>query len=92
MKKTTSAFFAACVLLAVSCGQTQQKSTQNDNVTYETLEVTLSDRILTTSYPAAINGVQTVEIRPQVELSEVSDRYDEIQAVINLYQALGGGY
>ena len=28
----------------------------------------------------------------QVELSEVSDRYDEIQAVINLYQALGGGY
>lgn len=66
MKKTTSAFFAACVLLAVSCGQTQQKSTQNDNVTYETLEVTLSDRVLTTSYPAAINGVQTVEIRPQV--------------------------
>ena len=28
----------------------------------------------------------------QVELSEVSDRFDEIQAVINLYQALGGGY
>ena len=28
----------------------------------------------------------------QVQLSEVSDRYDEIQAVINLYQALGGGY
>ena len=28
----------------------------------------------------------------QAELSEVSDRFDEIQAVINLYQALGGGY
>ena len=28
----------------------------------------------------------------QVELSEVSDRFDEIQAVTNLYQALGGGY
>lgn len=26
------------------------------------------------------------------ELSEVSDRYDEIQSVINLYHALGGGY
>lgn len=26
------------------------------------------------------------------ELAEVSDRFDEIQSVINLYQALGGGY
>jgi outer membrane protein TolC len=26
------------------------------------------------------------------ELSEVSDRFDEIQGIINLYQALGGGY
>lgn len=65
MKKTRSAIIAACVLLAASCGQTQQKSTQK-NVTYETLEVTLSDRVLTTTYSAAISGVQTVEIRPQV--------------------------
>ena len=28
----------------------------------------------------------------QAELSEVSDRFDEIHAIINLYQALGGGY
>lgn len=28
----------------------------------------------------------------QVELAEVSDRYDEVQSVINLYHALGGGY
>lgn len=28
----------------------------------------------------------------QAELSEVSDKYDEIHAIINLYQALGGGY
>lgn len=28
----------------------------------------------------------------QAELSEVSDKFDEILAVINLYQALGGGY
>ena len=28
----------------------------------------------------------------QAELTEVSDRYDEIQGIINLYQALGGGY
>lgn len=28
----------------------------------------------------------------QAELSEVSDRFSEIQAVVNLYQALGGGY
>lgn len=62
---TRSALIAVCVLLAASCGQTQQKATQK-NVTYETLEVTLSDRVLTTTYSAAISGVQTVEIRPQV--------------------------
>ena len=28
----------------------------------------------------------------EVELSAVSDRFDEIQGVINLYHALGGGY
>ena len=28
----------------------------------------------------------------QVELGEVSDRYDEFQSVVNLYRALGGGY
>ena len=28
----------------------------------------------------------------QVELGEVSDRYDEFQSVVNLYHALGGGY
>ena len=28
----------------------------------------------------------------QVELGEISDRYDEFQSVVNLYHALGGGY
>ena len=28
----------------------------------------------------------------QVELGEVSDKYDEFQSVVNLYHALGGGY
>ena len=28
----------------------------------------------------------------QAELTAVNDRYDEIQGVINLYHALGGGY
>ena len=27
----------------------------------------------------------------QAELSQVADRFDEIQGVINLYHALGGG-
>ena len=28
----------------------------------------------------------------QAELTEVSDRFDEIQSIVNLYHALGGGY
>lgn len=54
-----------CIASITACNQTQEKDTQKDNY-YETLEVTLSDRTLTTGYSAAISGVQTVEIRPQV--------------------------
>ena len=53
------------VAAMTACNQTQEKTTKKDNL-YETMEVTLSDRTLTTGYSAAISGVQTVEIRPQV--------------------------
>lgn len=54
-----------CAAILVSCGQTQKQSTEKENY-YETMTVSLSDRTLTTGYSAAISGVQTVEIRPQV--------------------------
>ena len=54
-----------CAATLVSCGQTQKQSTEKENY-YETMEVSLSDRTLTTGYSAAISGVQTVEIRPQI--------------------------
>ena len=52
-------------LFAVSCKQAGTTS-QNGEATYKTLEVSQSDITLSTGYSAAINGVQTVEIRPQV--------------------------
>ena len=51
--------------LAISCKQSGNSS-QKGEATYKTLEVSLSDITLSTEYSAAINGVQTVEIRPQV--------------------------
>ena len=54
-----------CVAALVSCNQTQEKTSKKEHL-YETLEVALSNRTLTTGYSAAISGVQTVEIRPQV--------------------------
>ena len=54
-----------CGLLLTSCNQ-GTKTAPNEETLYETLEVTLSDRTLSTGYSAAISGVQTVEIRPQV--------------------------
>lgn len=62
MKKT--GIIITSLLLAVSCGQDTQKKASETY--YETLSVQLSDRVLQTEYSAAINGVQTVEIRPQV--------------------------
>ena len=56
----------SCAIALASCNQPKtQTAAQKENY-YETMEVTLSDRTLTTGYSAAISGVQTVEIRPQV--------------------------
>ena len=65
MRKLTLAFLAGLSLLATSCKEAV-KNTQKGETFYETLEVSLSDRTLSTGYSAAISGVQTVEIRPQV--------------------------
>ena len=42
----------------------------------------------TTNYLEVLTAQQTLLA---AQLSEVSDKYDEIQGVINLYHALGGG-
>ena len=65
MKNKVLAIIFSAIALA-SCNQPKtQTAAQKENY-YETMEVTLSDRTLTTGYSAAISGVQTVEIRPQV--------------------------
>ena len=55
----------SCAIALASCNQHKTQTAVKENY-YETMEVTLSDRTLTTGYSAAISGVQTVEIRPQV--------------------------
>ena len=54
-----------CGLFLLSCNEGTKTAPKEDSL-YETLEISLSDRTLTTGYSAAISGVQTVEIRPQV--------------------------
>ena len=63
--RTIPAIMAICAIALTSCRQAQETKTQKENY-YETMEVTLGERTLTTGYSAAISGVQTVEIRPQV--------------------------
>ncbi len=49
-----------------SCRQDVKTSTQKSESYYPVLEIQQSDITLTTGYSAAISGVQTVEIRPQI--------------------------
>ena len=65
IRKTTSAILALCAIVMTGCKERTTTSSKEDTY-YETLEVSLSDRTLSTGYSAAISGVQTVEIRPQV--------------------------
>ena len=55
-----------CALALAGCGNTQQNTQSEKDTYYETMTISLGDRTLTTGYSAAISGVQTVEIRPQV--------------------------
>ena len=65
LRKISLCALAMAAILNVGCKQGPQTS-QKGETYYETLSVTLSDRTLSTGYSAAISGVQTVEIRPQV--------------------------
>ena len=56
---------AAGILMLTACNQSTKTAPKGETY-YETLEVALCDRTLSTGYTAAISGVQTVEIRPQV--------------------------
>ena len=65
MKRLTFITLAACLASLAGCSEGEKKNQKRD-IYYETYEVTLGDRTLSTGYSAAISGVQTVEIRPQV--------------------------
>ena len=65
MKKITLAALAVFCMALTACKE-GTKTAPKGEAYYETLEVSLTDRTLSTGYSAAISGVQTVEIRPQV--------------------------
>ena len=65
MKRIAIVILTICGVMLTAC-KTSTTSTAKEDTFYETLEISLSDRTLTTGYSAAISGVQTVEIRPQV--------------------------
>ena len=65
MRRIALTSLALLTILSTGCRQGKQTTTKGESY-YETLEVALSDRTLSTGYSAAISGVQTVEIRPQI--------------------------
>ncbi len=65
MKLTSVITIILAAVTAVSCKQ-GNTAAQKGEATYKTLEISLNDITLATEYSAAISGVQTVEIRPQV--------------------------
>ena len=66
MRRITSIFLLFATTILSSCQNGEKNSSNTGETLYETLEVSLSDRTLTTGYSATISGVQTVEVRPQV--------------------------
>ena len=66
MRHKILAIISLSAALFCSCKQNSTTVASKNDAYYPTLEIQLSDRTLTTGYSAAISGVQTVEIRPQV--------------------------
>lgn len=78
---------------ALTGWQTAQKDAELNRRKVETLESAVrSTKLLmehgNTNYLEVLTAQQTLL---QAQLAEVSDRYEEIQSVISLYHALGGG-
>ena len=65
IKKISICILTAAAVLTSGCKNGTTNAPKSESY-YETLSVTLSDRVLSSGYSAAISGVQTVEIRPQV--------------------------
>ena len=65
MKKLILTSLVICGVAISACKNTSTEGPKKESH-YPTMQIQLSNRILTTGYPAAISGVQTVEIRPQV--------------------------
>lgn len=80
MRKVSLALLILLGALAASC-KSAPTETKTKEAEYLTMEVQLSDRTLTTGYSAAISGVQTVEIRPQVSGMITAIRIEEGESV-----------
>ena len=65
MKNNIAFITLLLAVMMVSCKEGKKASAQKESY-YETMSVTRGERTLTTGYSAAISGVQTVEIRPQI--------------------------
>ena len=73
MKSKSLIIMLLCVLTLASCSEGKKKGAQKAGSNkaqktgyYKTMSVTRGERTLTTGYSAAISGLQTVEIRPQI--------------------------
>lgn len=64
MKKTILPGILALCLL-VSCGHKKSSRKESDN--YPTIELKTTSRTLERDFPATLQGIQTVEIRPQID-------------------------
>lgn len=65
MNKTIPIIFGAAALIICSCNE--KKTGEKPAVSYPTVVIDTTSRVLNTSYAATVTGCQTVEIRPQVE-------------------------
>lgn len=74
--------------------QTARERIRLDSGQVEQLALTVDDTELLMENSADTNYLQVLTARQSLlsaQLTVASDRYDEIQGVINLYHALGGG-
>ena len=79
---------------ALTQWQTARERIRLDNEQVEQLTITLGDTELLMENSADTNYLQVLTVRQSLlsaQLAVASDRYDEIQGVIELYHALGGG-
>lgn len=89
ISKRTTAKLLTCIMIVqlIACGSKKNNTAKNDVKTYPVLQMAYQQAEIDNDYPATIQGIQNIEIRPKID-GYVQDIYVDEGAAVRKGQLL----